>query len=106
GRYAALINASADEIAFTKNVSEGLNIVAHAFPWKPGDNIVVCTELEHPANVYPWLSVRSRYGVEIKAVAPVAGVISADAIAAAIDEKTALVTLSGMTFAPGFVTDV
>src|SRR5215813_12641346 len=49
-RFAGLINARAGEIAITKNISEGLNIIAAALPWQAGDNVVVCRELEHPNN--------------------------------------------------------
>ena len=62
GRFAQLIGADADEIAYTKNISEGLNIVAAAIDWKKGDNVVLCAELEHPNNVYAWLNLR-RHGV-------------------------------------------
>ncbi len=51
-RFARLINAREAEIACTKNVSEGLNIIANAMPWRDGDNVVLCPELEHPNNVY------------------------------------------------------
>ena len=54
--YATLVIGSPDEIAFTKNVSEGLNIVAAALPWRAGDNVILCPELEHPSNIYPWLN--------------------------------------------------
>ena len=62
--YARLINASADEISFVKNVSEGLNAIIAAFPWQRGDNVVLCQELEHPNNVYPWRHLTRRFGVE------------------------------------------
>ena len=42
GRYASLLRAHPDEIAFTKNVSEGLNMAACALPWRAGDNVVLC----------------------------------------------------------------
>src|SRR5688500_15719257 len=68
-RFARLVRAKPAEIAVTKNVSEGLNIVACAIDWKPGDNVVVCAELEHPNNIYLWLSLRAR-GVEVRAIPP------------------------------------
>ena len=49
-RFARLVNAQAGEIAITKNISEGLNIIAAALPWRAGDNIIVCRQLEHPNN--------------------------------------------------------
>lgn len=55
-----LINASRDEIAFIKNTSEGISIVANGIDWQWGDRIIT-TEVEYPANVYPWMEVvRSR----------------------------------------------
>ena len=74
--FARLVNAHADEIAYTKNISEGLNMVATAIDWKPGDNVVLCADLEHANNVYVWLNLRQRFGVE--AVAPVARVAAAE----------------------------
>ena len=65
GHFAQLINAHADEVALTKNVSEGLNTVAAGLPWQAGDNVVLCPELEHPNNVYCWLNLRRR-GVEVR----------------------------------------
>ena len=104
-RFAQLIGADADEIAFTKNISEGLNIIATAIHWHRGENVVLCPELEHPNNVYAWLNLR-RYGVEVRTVPPRDGHIDADAMIGAIDERTRVVTVSTVTFAPGFRTDV
>jgi len=61
-RAALLLNASADEIAFVKNTTEGLGIVAAGLDWQRGDQVVSC-DLEYPSNVYPWWSLRDR-GVE------------------------------------------
>jgi selenocysteine lyase/cysteine desulfurase len=55
--FAELIRADANEIAITKNVSEGLNLFAGSLPWEPGDNVVVCPALGHPNNVYLWYMV-------------------------------------------------
>ena len=38
------------EIALVKNVSDGINAFATALDWKPGDNVVLCEEVEHPSN--------------------------------------------------------
>ncbi|MXV95010.1 MAG: aminotransferase class V-fold PLP-dependent enzyme, partial [Gemmatimonadetes bacterium] len=50
--FAGLIGARPDEIAITKNVSEGLNLFGTSLPWEPGDNVVLCPALEHPNNIY------------------------------------------------------
>lgn len=100
-RFARLIRARASEIAVTKNVSEGLNIVANAIDWQPGDNVVVCADLEHPNNVYLWLALRSR-GVEVRAPRARDGAIDTQAMLNAIDARTRLLTVASVTFAPGF----
>ena len=105
-RFAELIGADADEVTYTKNISEGLNIVATALDWKRGDNVIVCAELEHPNNVYSWLNLRERHGIEVRTVAPRNGHIDLDAMVAAIDARTRVVTVSEVTFAPGFRMDV
>src|SRR5258706_6743891 len=87
GRFARSINASADEIAFIKNITEGINVVAAAIDWKAGDNVVLCPEIEHPANVYPWLNLQ-RLGVELRMVNPRDGHIPIDQVAARIDART------------------
>src|SRR5688572_33456220 len=76
-RFASMIKAHTDEIAFTKNVSEGLNMVATGLPWEAGDNVIVCPELEHPNNVYCWLNLQ-RSGVEVRTVAPLQGHLPVD----------------------------
>src|SRR3954470_16770004 len=105
GRFAQLINAEADEIAYTKNISEGLNIIATGIDWRRGDNVVLCPELEHPNNVYVWLNLR-RFGVEVRTVPPRDGHIPIDALIERMDERTRIVTVATVSFAPGFRTDV
>ena len=61
-RLAALIGAHADEVAVTKNVSEGLNLFATSLRWQTGDNVVLCPDLEHPNNVFHWYNLRKRLG--------------------------------------------
>ena len=104
--FAALIGARPDEVAITKNVSDGLNLFGASLPWQAGDNVVLCPALEHPNNIYLWYSLVRTHGIEVRSVAPEDGHIPVEATAAAMDERTRLVTLPTTTFAPGFVTDV
>ena len=104
-RFAQLINAGADEIAYTKNISEGINMIATGFHWKRGDNMILCPALEHPNNVYAWLNMR-RYGLEVREVAPRDGHIPVDEIVKRVDGGTRVITVSTVSFAPGFRTDV
>jgi selenocysteine lyase/cysteine desulfurase len=105
GRFAQLINAEPDEIAYAKNISEGLNMVATALDWHRGDNVVLCPDLEHPNNVYAWLNLR-RYGVEVRTVRARDGHIPIDALIEQMDARTRVATVSTVSFAPGFRTDV
>lgn len=105
-RFAALIGARESEIGFTKNVSDGINAVATAFEWKPGDNVVFCESLEHPSNLFTWYNLAERYGIELRRVRPVDGHIEPELVIAAIDERTKLVTAAFVTFAPGFRTEL
>ncbi|MDM7490176.1 cysteine desulfurase [Rhodococcus sp. CSLK01-03] len=69
---ADFVGADADELVFTKNATESLNLVAYAFadarfPRRvgPGDEIVV-TELEHHANLVPWQELARRTGATLR----------------------------------------
>ena len=78
-RIAAFIGADTDEVVFTKNATEALNLVAYTLgddrlprtstnprgPVGPGDEIVV-TELEHHANLVPWQELCRRTGATLR----------------------------------------
>ena len=103
---AELIGSHADEIAITKNVSEALNLFASSLKWETGQNVVLCPDLEHPNNVFLWYNLRKLRGIEVRAVEPDDGRVPVEALAAAMDDRTALVTVPHVTFSPGFITDV
>ena len=103
---ASIIGVEADEVAITKNVSEGLNLFAASLEWRDGDNVVVCPDLEHPNNIYLWFNLARRYGVEVRSIESVDGSIPVNRMVAAIDERTRIVTFPTISFAPGFITDV
>ena len=99
-----LLNADPLDIAFVKNTSEGIGIVAEGFPWKPGDNMVTAAE-EYPANVYPWLNLANR-GVEVRLVQSRGSRLELDDLIKTIDQRTRLVSLSMIEFASGFRNDL
>lgn len=104
GFFARLLNADPLDIAFVKNTSEGIGIVAEGFPWRAGDNVVTAAE-EYPANLYPWMNLAGR-GVELRRVASREGRLWIDDIRAAMDARTRLVSLSYVEFASGFRNDL
>lgn len=104
GRIARLIGARADEIAFVKNTTEGLSIVANGLDWRDGDTVVVA-DIEYPSNVYCWMHL-ARRGVAVRWVRNRQGRIPVDAIAEAIDSRTRLVSLSAVQFSNGYRSDL
>jgi selenocysteine lyase/cysteine desulfurase len=104
GLAAKLLDADPVDIAFIKNTSEGVGIIAEGFPWKPGDSVVTAAE-EYPANIYPWMNLASR-GVELRTVPSRDRRIRIDDIRSAIDSRTRLVSLSFVEFASGFRNDL
>lgn len=103
-RFAKFIAAEKDEIAVTKNASEGINIIGNAIDWRPGDNVVLCRQLEHANNILPWLQIRDKHRIELRIVEADSGAIPCDALTKAIDSRTRIVTLSTVTMVPGFKT--
>lgn len=102
---AQLINADATEIAFMKNTTQGILIAANGIDWQAGDNVVT-TAVEFPANVYPWWSLKERYGVNTRMVPERDGRICIEDIASAIDGRTRVLTISHVEFASGFRNDI
>ena len=70
---AAFIGApSRDEVIFTKNATEALNLVANTLAWAdgdlrvgPGDEVVI-TEMEHHSNIVPWQLLTERTGATLR----------------------------------------
>jgi selenocysteine lyase/cysteine desulfurase len=99
-----LLGADPLDIAFVKNTSEGIGIVAEGLPWQTGDNVVTAAE-EYPANLYPWMNLANR-GVEVRRVTSRGSRLEVDDLRAAMDSRTRLVTLSQVEFASGFRNDL
>src|SRR6185437_12207565 len=78
GLFARLVGSAADEIACTRNVTDGIAAFAASLNWRPGDSVVLCEELEHPANIYPWYGVARKFGVTVKNVRASAGTVPLD----------------------------
>jgi cysteine desulfurase/selenocysteine lyase len=104
--FASLVNADPGDVALVKNVSDGINAVATSLPWKAGHNVVLCREVEHPSNIFPWYNIRDMFGVEVRSIGSVNGVIDPQALFEAVDENTKLLTVASVSFAPGYQTDI
>jgi cysteine desulfurase / selenocysteine lyase len=99
--------ADETEVIFTKNISEGINLVAYSmgnasaggsgpdrFRLRPGDEIVI-TEMEHHSNIVPWQLLCERTGATLRwfKVTGWDGQLDLSAIGDLINERTKLVAL-------------
>jgi cysteine desulfurase/selenocysteine lyase len=104
-KVAAFIGApSRDEVVFTKNASEALNLVAYAFGNPacsderfrvgPGDEIVI-SEMEHHSNIVPWQLLAQRTGVTLRWF-PVTdeGRLDLSGLAELVTERTKIVSIT------------
>lgn len=104
GRIATMIGAKKSEIAFIKNTTEGILIVANGIDWQAGDNVIIA-DIEYPSNVYCWMNLKRR-GVRIKWIKSREGRFTAEDVAALMDRQTRLVSLSAVQFLNGFRFDL
>ncbi|PRC41686.1 cysteine desulfurase, partial [Mycobacterium sp. ITM-2017-0098] len=112
---AAFVGADTDELVFTKNATEAINLVAYALGDKrfekaigPGD-VIVTTELEHHANLIPWQELAQRTGATLRwygvtSEGPEAGRIDLDSLE--LDERVKVVAFSHHSNVTGAVAPV
>jgi cysteine desulfurase/selenocysteine lyase len=106
----AFVNAArTEEIVFTRNATEAINLVAYTFGReriKPGDEIVVSI-MEHHSNIVPWHFLRERHGAVIK-WAPVddEGNFLLDEFEKLLTDRTKMVAVTHMSNALGTVVPV
>ena len=104
GRVAELLSVGPESIAFTKNTTTGLGLVAAGLDWEVGDNIV-SVEREFPSNIYPWMGLK-RKGVELRLHRPEQGRIDVKALVRLCDRRTRVLAISAVQFWSGFRTDL
>jgi cysteine desulfurase/selenocysteine lyase len=102
---AAMLNVRPEQIAFTRNTSDGFATIAAGLPWKKGDNIV-SFEREFPANFYAWRRIRDEFGVELRLCPERNGRIDMEELIGLIDAGTRVVAISSVQFASGFRADL
>jgi selenocysteine lyase/cysteine desulfurase len=86
-------------VAFGTSTAAAINLVAGAIDWNPGD-VVVRTDLEHPAGRLPWDRLADLRDVEVRVVPTEGGRLDVDAVAAAVADAR-LVVLSSLTWTHG-----
>ncbi len=109
-KVAAFINApSPEEVIFTRNTSESLNLVAHSWGrahLREGDEVVL-SEIEHHSNIVPWQMLRDERGIVLKFIPMLPdGTLDLDVAAALITERTRLLGVTQMSNALGSIVPV
>ena len=108
-QVAGFLGAGArEEIIFTRNSTEAINLVAHSYGslLRPGQ-VVLISEMEHHANIVPWQMLRDRAGIELR-VTPVTddGALDMEALGQNLsDGRVALVAITHMSNVLGTITD-
>ena len=109
GKVAGFMNADEREVVFTKNTTEGINLVAQSWGRKnlsPGDEILV-TELEHHANIVPWQLIAEAKGAKVRAVAVLDdGALDMDDFHAKLGPSTKMVAVAYVSNVLGTVLPV
>ncbi|PYD79536.1 aminotransferase class V-fold PLP-dependent enzyme [Komagataeibacter sucrofermentans] len=100
--------ASREEIVFTRNSTEAINLVAYSYGslLKPRQ-VVLVSEMEHHANLVPWQMLRDRTGIELR-VTPITddGALDMEALERNLaDGRVALVAITHMSNVLGTITD-
>ena len=100
---------STEEIVFTRNASESLNLVSYSWAdafLKPGDEIIV-TILEHHSNFLPWQRAAKRAGAAIRFLeCDKTGQITEEAFRAVLSDKTRLVCMTQVSNVLGVENDI
>lgn len=102
---ASMLGVRSEQIAFTRNTSDGFASIANGLSWKKGENIV-SFEGEFPANFYAWRRLRDEFGVELRLCPEYDGRIDLDEFISLIDSNTRLVTISSVQYSSGFRADL
>ncbi|MBV9670227.1 MAG: aminotransferase class V-fold PLP-dependent enzyme [Acidobacteriales bacterium] len=102
---AGMMNVRSEQVAFTRNTSDGIATIANGLPWREGDNIVTFAN-EFPANWYAWKRIRDEYGIEIRLCPEREGRIDLDEFCSMIDHNTRVVAISAVQYASGFKADL
>ena len=100
-KAAKFFNCEIDEIAFTRNATEGMNIIARGLALKKGDEVLMTTH-EHPGGGMPWLALANDIGIRVRLFEP--GVTRAENlknIQANISARTKVLAISQITCTNG-----
>ncbi len=100
----SVFNAKPEELAYTKNASEGINLAARLMNLSPGDNVVI-PDISFPSNSYALLNLQ-RERVQVRWARSIDGTVPFEEITRQVDERTRAVFLCHVEHASGFCHDL
>ncbi|GAB4307808.1 MAG: cysteine desulfurase [Methanobacteriaceae archaeon] len=96
------LGCNEEEIIFTKNTTEAINLVANGLNFQKGDSVIV-PNIEHHSNFVPWLNLKKK-GVNVKIIkANEFGVVNPADIEKKVDDTTKLITITHISNSIGSV---
>jgi cysteine desulfurase / selenocysteine lyase len=98
-RVAMMLGVDADDVGFSYNVSQASNMVARVMASGPAGNVVM-QRWEYPSMMYPWLRLRDA-GWDIRLLSNPASLMDYRQLAALVDEKTAAIVVSDVSYLTG-----
>jgi cysteine desulfurase / selenocysteine lyase len=105
-KVAQLIGATAEEIGLTVNTGFGIAMAARALPLAPGE-IVLVSDKEFPANVYPWLRLKDRgVTMELVPTTPEGWPDEARLLERLRDPRVRVLAVSLVQFSSGYLADI
>jgi selenocysteine lyase/cysteine desulfurase len=103
---ASFLHCKRDELALTRNCTEGNNIVCHGLDLKAGDEVLL-TDQEHPGGRNPWEQKAARFGVKLNFVKLPRPPASVEEIVklfeAALTPRTRIIVFSHITWVTGLL---
>ncbi len=108
-KVAAFINADPEEVAITRNTTEGLNFIANGLDLKEGDEVILST-MEHPGGTHPWNLKEERYGIKIVYVPIGLPPASVDEFVSGFEKsitpKTKVISISHTVYISGLISPI
>jgi selenocysteine lyase/cysteine desulfurase len=100
-----LVNVPAEDIVLANSASYGLHLIAQAFPWREGDEVLVM-EGDFPSDILPWLLLEQRLGVKVVRIRPRGRVVEEDELRRAITARTRLFCTTWVHSFSGYAIDL
>ena len=105
-KLAKFMNANPEELAITRNATEGMNVVARSLKLQQGDEVIITSE-EHIGGSAPWMALQNEIGIKVKVV----DILGKEEkilklIKSAISNRTKVISISHITCTTGTVIPV